>query len=83
MLVRETEVVNADVPRGVWQCMVAYLVSKFFGFCQSRAVEDHGIVGFLKLWADLHRFEGPGPGSFERSWLRMGARAAVFGLENY
>ena len=33
---------------------------EFFGFCRSKAVEDHGIVGFLKLWADLHKFEGLG-----------------------
>ena len=83
VLVHETEVVNADVPGGMWQCMVAYLVLKFFGFCRSRAIEDHGIVGFLKLWADLHRFEGLGHGLFERSWLRVGARATIFGLENY
>ena len=35
---------------------------EFFGFCRSKAVEDHGIVGFLKLWADLHKFEGQGCG---------------------
>ena len=46
---------------------------KIFGFCRSKAVEDHGIVSFPKSWADLHRFEGLGRGSFERSWLRLGA----------
>ena len=54
---------------------------EIFGFCQSKAVEDHGIIGFLKLWVDLHRFEGLGGESFERSWLRVGARAIIFGLE--
>ena len=37
---------------------------KIFGFCRSKAVEDHGIVSFPKSWADLHRFEGLGRGSF-------------------
>ena len=43
--------------------MTAFLVSDFFGFCRSKAVEDHGIVNFIKLWANLHRFEGLGRGS--------------------
>ena len=69
---------NAGVIRGAWQHVTAFLVSNFFGFCRSKAVEDHGIVSFLKLWADLHRFEGLGHGSFERSWLRFGARGRIF-----
>ena len=51
---------------------------EFFGFCQSKAVEDHGIVSFPKSWVDLHRFEGLGRGSFERSWLRLGARGSAW-----
>ena len=42
-----------------------------FRFYRSKVVEDHGIIGFLKLWVDLHRFEGLGRESFERSWLRV------------
>ena len=72
-MARETEAVNADVVRGAWKRMAASLVSNFFGLCQSKAVEDHGIVSFPKSWADLHRFEGLGRRSFERSWLRLGA----------
>ena len=53
----------------------------FFGFCQSKAVEDHGIVSFPKSWADLQRFEGLGRGSFERSWLRLGACGWTFGVD--
>ena len=51
---------------------------KIFGFCRSKAVEDLGIVSFPKSWADLHRFEGLGRGSFERSWLRLGARGSAW-----
>ena len=40
------------------------------GFCWSKAVGDHGIVSFLKSWADLHRFERLGCGS---SRVRGGA----------
>ena len=69
---------NAGVIGGAWQHVTAFLVSNFFGFCRSKAVEDHGIVSFLKLWADLHRFEGLGHGSFERSWLRFRARGRIF-----
>ena len=47
---------------------------EIFGSCRSKAVEDHGIVNFPKPWADLHRFKGLGRRSFERSWLRLGAR---------
>ena len=28
-----------------------------FRSCRSKAAEDHGIVSFQKLWADLHSFE--------------------------
>ena len=55
---RESEAVNANVARGAWQRVTAFLVSNFFGFSRSKAVEDHGIFSFLKLWVDLHRFEG-------------------------
>ena len=72
-MAHETEVVNSDVAEGAWKRMVASLVSNFFGLCRSKAVEDHGIVSFPKSWADLHRFESLGRGSFERSWLRLGA----------
>ena len=54
---------------------------EIFGTCRSEVVESPGIVCVLELWADLHKFEGLGHGSFERLWLRVGARAAVFGLE--
>ena len=37
---------------------------EIFRFCRLEAVEHHGIVGFLKSWANLHRFEGFGRGSF-------------------
>ena len=69
---------NAGVIGGAWQHVTAFLVSNFFGFCRSKAVEDHGIVSFLKLWANLHRFEGLGRGSFERSWLHFEARGRIF-----
>ena len=59
---------------GAWRRMAASLVSNFFGLCRSKAVEDHGMVNFLKSWADLHRFEGLGRGSIERSWFRVVAR---------
>ena len=75
---------NAGVIGGAWRRVTAFLVSNFFGFCRSKAVEEHGIVSFLKLWADLHRFEGLGHRSFERSWLRLGhmvARGRTFGPE--
>ena len=58
--------------------MAASLVLNFFGLCRSKSVEDHGIVSFPKSWVDLHRFEGLGRGSFERSWLRLGARGWTF-----
>ena len=58
--------------------MAASLVSNFFGLCQSKAVEGHGIVSFPKSWADLHRFEGLGRGSFERSWLRLGVHGSAW-----
>ena len=74
------EAVNIGVIEGAWRCVTAFLVSNFFGFCRSKAVEDRGIVSFLKLWADLHRFEGLGRGSFERSWLRLGCVAGLLGL---
>ena len=47
---------------------------EIFGSCKSKAVEDHGIVSFPKSWEDLHRFEGLGRGSIERSWFRVVAR---------
>ena len=75
---------NAGDVGGAWQHVTAFFVSNFFGLCQSKAVEDHGIVSFLKLWVDLHRFEGLGHESFERSWLRLGlvaARGRTFGPE--
>ena len=31
---------------------------EIFKSCRSKAMEDPGIVSFLKLWADLHSFEG-------------------------
>ena len=49
-----------------------------FGFCQSKAIEDHGIVSFLKSLADLHRFEGLGHELFGRSWLRLGAHGSTW-----
>ena len=61
--------------------MAASLVSNFFGISQSKAVEDHGIVSFPKSWEDLHRFEGLGRGSFERSWLCLGAHGWTFGVD--
>ena len=54
---------------------------EIFGSCRSKAVEDHGIVNFPKPWADLHRFKGLGRRSFERSWLRLGARGRTFGVD--
>ena len=69
---------NAGVIGGAWQHVTAFLVSNFFGFCRSKAIEDRGIVSFLKLWEDLHRFERLGRESFERSWLRFGARGSVW-----
>ena len=33
---------------------------EILGFCISEAVESPGIVHVLKLWANLHRFEGLG-----------------------
>ena len=57
------------------------MVSNFFGLCRSKAVEDHGIVSFLKSWANLHRFEGLDRGSFERSWLSLGAHGWTFGVD--
>ena len=39
------------------------------------------MVSFLKSWADLHRFEGLGRRSFERSWLCLGARGWTFGVD--
>ena len=54
---------------------------EIFGSCKSKAVEDHGIVTFPKSWADLQRFEGLSRGSFERSWLRLGARGWTFGVD--
>ena len=57
------------------------MVSNFFGLCRSKAVEDHGIVSFLKSWANLHRFKGLDRGSFERSWLSLGARGWTFGVD--
>ena len=54
---------------------------EIFRFCSSKAVQDPCSVRVLKLWADLHRFEGLGCGSFERSWLRVGVCAIVFALE--
>ena len=66
-VVRETEAVNTDVTEGVWKHVAASLVSNFFWLCRSKAIKDHGIVSFPKSWADLHRFEGLGRGSFERS----------------
>ena len=54
---------------------------EIFGLCRSKAVEDHGIVSFPKSWADLHRFEGLGCGSFERSWLRLGVCGWTFGVD--
>ena len=53
---------------------------EIFKFCSSTAVQDPCGV-HVKLWADLHRFEGLGRKLFERSWLRIGVHAAVFGLE--
>ena len=47
--------------RWLRRCMKArgwFFGLEFFGLCQSNAVEDHGIVSFLKPWADLHKFEG-------------------------
>ena len=47
---------------------------EIFGFCWSKALKDHGIVSFLKSWADLHRFEGLGRGSSQvcgGAWRRM------------
>ena len=61
--------------------MAASLVSNFFGLCRSKAVEDHGMVNFLKSWADLHRFEGLGRGSFERLWLHVAAHGWTFGVD--
>ena len=49
------EAANTGVIKGAWRRVIAFLVSNFFGFCRSKAIEDHGIVSFLKLWADLHR----------------------------
>ena len=77
----ESEVINASVVGGAWRRVTAFLVLNFFGFCRSKAIENHGIVSFLKLWADLHRFEGLGHGLFKRSWLRLGARGSTFGPE--
>ena len=54
---------------------------EIFRFCSSKAVQDPSSVCVLKLWADLHRFKGLGRGSFERLWLRVGARTTVFGFE--
>ena len=54
---------------------------EIFRFCSSKAVQYAYSVRVLKLWADLHKFEELGRGSFERSWLREGVRAAVFALE--
>ena len=68
---------NTGVIEGVWRRVTTFLVSNFFGFCRPKAVEDYGIVSFLKLWADLHRFEGLGRGLFERSWLRLGVRGSA------
>ena len=61
--------------------MAASLVSNFFGLCRSKSIEDHGIVSFPKSWVDLHIFEGLGRGSFERSWLCLGARGWTFGVD--
>ena len=47
---------------------------EIFRFCKLEAVEHHGIVSFLKSWADLHRFEGLGRGSSrvrEGVWRRV------------
>ena len=49
---------------------------EIFGSCQSEAVESSGIVHFLKLLADLHRFEGLGCGSLSDcggAWRHMKA----------
>ena len=51
---------------------------EIFGLCRSKSIEDHGIVSFPKSWVDLHRFEGLGRGSFERSWLCLGAHGWTF-----
>ena len=72
------EAANTGVIKGAWRRVTAFLVSNLFGLCRSKAVEDHGIFSFLKLWADLHRFEGQGCGLFERSWLRLGARGSTW-----
>ena len=31
---------------------------EIFGLCRSKAVEDHGIVSFVKSYIDMHSFEG-------------------------
>ena len=54
---------------------------EIFGPCQSKAVEDPCRVSFVKLWAGLHKFEGLGRGSFERSWPSLGARGRTFGVD--
>ena len=72
MEARATKAVNAGYSGSTWRRVVALLGPKIFKFCGSKAVEDHGIVSFLKLWAELHRFKGLGRRSFERSWLRLG-----------
>ena len=69
---RATEAMYASYSGSAWRHVVALLGPEVFEFCGSKAVEDHGIVNFLKLWAELHRFKGLGRRSFERSWLRLG-----------
>ena len=65
--------------RSAWQ-HVAVFLPEIFRFCSSKAVQDPCSVRVLKLWVDLHRFDGLGHGSFERLWLCVGVRATVFGL---
>ena len=52
-----------------------------FGFCRSKAARSTGSFCFLNWWPDLHRSEGVSRGSFERSWLRLGARGRTFGVD--
>ena len=39
------------------------------------------MVSFVNFWAGLHKFEGLGRGSFERSWPSLGARGRTFGVD--
>ena len=52
---------EASDHRSFWWHMEARVWAswpKIFRSCRSKAVEDLGIVSFLKLWANLHSFEG-------------------------